>query len=122
MKSDVFKTELNFIKDNRIKESTKIILELLPNYFYEIPASSTGKYHPEFSLGTGGLVRHVKVAVRFAKELLDNPYEKIINLLINKGYNLNDISIKIGTRLASRVIDSSIKVEFKGRDKRSWGV
>ena len=73
MKSDVFKTELNFIKDKRIKESTRIILELLPDYFYEIPASSTGKYHPEFSLGSGGLVRHVKVAVRFAKELLDNP-------------------------------------------------
>ena len=73
MKSDVFKTELNYIKDKRIIESTKVILELLPDYFYEIPASSTGKYHPTFSLGEGGLVRHVKVAVRFAKELLDNP-------------------------------------------------
>ncbi len=73
MKSDVFKTELNFIKDERIRNSTKTILELLPDYFYEIPASSTGKYHPSFSLGEGGLVRHVKVAVRFAKELLDNP-------------------------------------------------
>ena len=73
MKSDVFKIELDFIKDKRIKESTKTILELLPDYFYEIPASSTGKYHPAFSLGEGGLVRHVKVAVRFAKELLDNP-------------------------------------------------
>ena len=30
MKSDVFKTELDFIKDKRIKESTSIILELLP--------------------------------------------------------------------------------------------
>jgi len=73
MKSDVFKIELDFIKDKRIKESTKTILELLPDYFYEIPASSTGKYHPAFSLGEGGLVRHVKVAVRLAKELLDNP-------------------------------------------------
>lgn len=42
--------------------------------------------------------------------------------IYTSNYSLNDISIKIGTRLASRVIDSSIKVEFKGRDKRSWGV
>lgn len=73
MKSEVFNTELNYIKEERIRNSTKIILDLLPDYFYEIPASSTGKYHPVFSLGDGGLVRHVKVAVRFAKELLDNP-------------------------------------------------
>ena len=73
MKKEVFKTELNFIKDVRIRRSTETILEMLPDYFFEIPASSTGKYHPAFSLGKGGLVRHVKVAVRFAKELLDNP-------------------------------------------------
>lgn len=73
MKHDVFKTELNYIKGDRIRNSTITILDLLPDYFYEIPASSTGKYHPEFSLGEGGLVRHVKVAVRIMKELLDNP-------------------------------------------------
>ena len=73
MKHEVFKTELNYIKDERIRKSCSIILDLLPDYFYEIPASSTGKYHPKFSLGDGGLVRHVKVAVRIGKELLDNP-------------------------------------------------
>ena len=88
MKSDVFKTELNFIKDERIRNSTKTILELLPDYFYEIPASSTGKYHPSFSLGEGGLVRHVKVAVRFAKELLDNP-------LIGNKYTDNEKDVMI---------------------------
>lgn len=73
MKHEIFNTELNYIKDSRIKESTITILDMLPDYFYEVPASSTGKYHPEFSLGTKGLVRHVKVAVRLAKELLDDP-------------------------------------------------
>lgn len=73
MKHEVFNKELSYIKDDRIKASTITILDMLPDYFYEIPASSTGKYHPEFSLGKGGLVRHVKVAVRLAKELLDNP-------------------------------------------------
>ncbi len=73
MKHEVFRRELDYIKDNRIRTSCETILDILPDYFYEIPASSTGKYHPAFSLGKGGLVRHVKVAVRFAKELLDNP-------------------------------------------------
>ena len=73
MKHEVFTRELKYIKDERIRKSCETILDLLPDYFYEIPASSTGKYHPSFSLGNGGLVRHVKVAVRIAKELLDNP-------------------------------------------------
>ena len=73
MKHEVFNKELSYIKDERIRSSCATILDMLPDYFYEIPASSTGKYHPAFSLGEGGLVRHVKVATRLAKELLDNP-------------------------------------------------
>lgn len=72
-KGDVFKTELSFIKDLRIRKSCKTIIEMLPDYFFTVPASSTGKYHPEFSLGEGGLVRHVKVAVRLGQELLNDP-------------------------------------------------
>ena len=68
-----FKTELNYIKDERIKRSLITMINKLPDYFFEVPASSTGKYHPSFSLGEGGLLRHTKAAVRIAKELLDNP-------------------------------------------------
>lgn len=69
---EVFNNEISYIKDNRIKNSLITMLKLLPDYFYEVPASSTGKYHPESSLGEGGLVRHTKTAVRIAKELLNN--------------------------------------------------
>ena len=72
-KIDYFKKELNYIKNERIKESCNIMISLLPDYFFEIPASSTGKYHPEFTLGEAGLVRHVKAAVMIAKDLLENP-------------------------------------------------
>lgn len=72
-KYEYFKKEINYIKNSRIKNSCKTMLNLLPDYFFQIPASSTGKYHPEFTLGDGGLVRHVKAAVRIAKDLLDNP-------------------------------------------------
>ena len=63
-KSDVFNTELNFIKDDSIRESTEYLLDRLPDYFYKMPASMSGLHHPEFSLGEGGLVRHTKAAVR----------------------------------------------------------
>ena len=75
MKSDVFNTELNYIKDIKIRESTKFLLEKLPDYFYTMPASMSGLHHPEFSLGKGGLVRHTKAAVRIAIELFrDNVF------------------------------------------------
>lgn len=72
MKSDIFNTELNFIKDKNIRESTKQLLELLPDYFYEIPASTTGKYHPSYALGNQGLVRHTKVVAAMAHILSEN--------------------------------------------------
>lgn len=71
-KTNCFKKEINYIKDNNLKDDLKKLIKLLPDYFFEIPASSTGKYHPKFALGEGGLVRHTKVAVRIAYELLNN--------------------------------------------------
>jgi len=67
---ELFQTELDYIKDNKIKKFTEETLKVLPNYFFKIPASSTGKYHPKFSLGDGGLVRHTKVAVRMAIDIM----------------------------------------------------
>ena len=69
MKKDVFNVELNKFKNENVRTSTEIILDMMPDYFYEIPASSSGKYHPSFSLGEGGLVRHVKVAMRILEEM-----------------------------------------------------
>lgn len=71
-KVDVFNKEYEYIKNVRYKEDAKKLVELLPDYFFEVAASSTGKYHPSFALGEGGLVRHTKVAVRFAYELSTN--------------------------------------------------
>ena len=55
------------------RRNAKIILNHLPDYFYEVQAASTGKYHPEYALGDGGLLRHTKSAVRIAYELLQDP-------------------------------------------------
>ena len=68
-KINMFQREINYIKTERYRENIKKLISCLPDYFFEIPASSTGKYHPNYALGEGGLVRHTKVAVRIAYEL-----------------------------------------------------
>lgn len=68
-KSEIFQYELSFIKNPQIKEFTIKALEILPDYFFEVAASSTNKYHPSYALGEGGLIRHTKAAVRIAVEL-----------------------------------------------------
>ncbi len=70
----IFEIELDYIKNEKYKENTKKLLELVPNYFFEVPAASTGKYHPAFAQGEKGLVRHTKVAIRIAKDILDVEY------------------------------------------------
>ena len=68
-KQEVFENEIVLIKDEDIRDSLRILIDKIPDYFFTIPASSTGKYHPYYALGDGGLVRHTKVAVRMATEL-----------------------------------------------------
>lgn len=72
-KKEVFKKELSYIKDEKIRNSCITMIEALPDYFFKVEASSTGKYHPEYALGNGGLIRHTKAAVRIAYELLSDP-------------------------------------------------
>lgn len=72
-KEELFEKELSYIKNERIKNSCCKMIELLPDYFFEVPASSTGKYHPEYATGAGGLLRHTKAAVRIGFELLSDP-------------------------------------------------
>lgn len=72
----VFADELNLIQDKDIRAFTEKCIKRTPKYFYRVPASSTGKYHPEYSLGDGGLIRHTKALIYFAKELLTLEYNK----------------------------------------------
>ena len=101
MNEELFTKELNYIKDPKLKESLLLILDSLPDYWYEVPAASSGKYHPEYAQGEGGLLRHSKAAMRIGYELLDNPsigdkytdHEKdlmLIALLIHDGLKLGN--------------------------------
>ena len=67
-----FKKEETYIKNPKYKKVFNELLGILPEYFFRVPASSSGKYHPKFALGDGGLVRHTKVALKIANDLLNN--------------------------------------------------
>ena len=66
----VFEYELSLIKSKEIKQFVIDVFDkLCPDYFWTCPCSTSGKYHPQVSLGEGGLVRHTKLAVWWGIEL-----------------------------------------------------
>jgi hypothetical protein len=71
-KVDYFNKEYKYIRNKNIQKDLKFLVNLLPDYFFEIPASSTGKYHPNYAQGEHGLVRHTKAAVRIAVEFFND--------------------------------------------------
>lgn len=60
-----FQKCINLLEDIEVRSFVLECLKMAPKYFWRIPASSTGKYHPRLSLGTGGLVRHTIKAVEY---------------------------------------------------------
>lgn len=102
MKSTIFNNELELIKNDRLRRSCEVLLNELPDYFYEIPASSTGKYHPKFALGEGGLIRHTKVAVRIAHEIIKT--QSIGNVFTDDEKDLILISLMLHDGLKEGVI------------------
>lgn len=53
------------IVNEDIREFAKVLVDGLPPYIWEVGASSTGKYHPTYSLGQMGLMRHQIAVARF---------------------------------------------------------
>jgi len=127
-----FKKELDYIRDEKIKNSLILILKELPDYWFRVPASSTGKYHPKYALGEGGLLRHSKAAMRIGFELLENPtigdkytsHEKdlmLLALLVHDGLKSGNPQEKY-TRfdhpilMANFIIDNKDKFELNDED------
>lgn len=99
-KEEYFLKELTYIKNQKVKKSLIYMIQQLPDYFFKVEASSTGKYHPKYALGNGGLLRHTKAAVRIGYELLSNPiignkYTDIEQDLMLMGLVLHD-GLKLG--------------------------
>lgn len=91
--SKYFEKEISLIKNPIIKEIAEEGVALLPEYFYKVPASSTGKYHPDYALGEGGLYRHVQASVGIAVDRFRiynfTPDEQdliIVSLMLHDGW------------------------------------
>lgn len=69
---EMFGDVLSLIKTTEMLDFAKIILMNADEYFFTMPASTTGKYHPSFALGDGGLVRHTKAVTMCAYTIADS--------------------------------------------------
>lgn len=67
----MFTKEASFIQNETLRNAVMEYMNTsVPSYFFHVGASSTGKHHPKFSQGEGGLVRHTKAVVMILNELL----------------------------------------------------
>ena len=70
-KAKIFDPLLNTFENDDIKNFAKECIETIPGYFWNVGASSTGKYHPQYALGDLGLARHTCALVRFLNHILN---------------------------------------------------
>ena len=68
----MFSKEIGDITDGDLRKLATEIIACADDYFFTIPASSSGKNHPPFALGEGGLVRHTKCVVYMVKWLCES--------------------------------------------------
>ena len=57
------------IENDDMRKFALEAIKIIPPYFYEVAASSTGKYHPSYALGQGGLYRHTLAVVTFVNHM-----------------------------------------------------
>jgi len=100
-KTHNFEFELGWFHDQSIRKFAEYCINELPDYFFTVPASSSGKYHPAYALGDGGLLRHTRAAVIIAHELFnldmfnfDEEEQDLIllSLLLHDGIKQGDTS------------------------------
>lgn len=71
MRSDFFTHEIEFIQSEDLRDFVRWFFnEKVGEWFWHSGASSSGKYHPVFTHGEGGLVRHTKSVAWICEELL----------------------------------------------------
>ena len=66
---EFFKEVLDTFENDDLKEFCNQCLDTIPEYFWAVGASSTGKYHPEYALGDHGLARHTLALCRILNHL-----------------------------------------------------
>ena len=73
MKEEIFNPILDTFENEDIKQfMIEKCMPTIPEYFWEVPASSTGKYHPAYSVTVPlGLAKHTVALVRLLNHMLN---------------------------------------------------
>lgn len=73
--------EIELIQDNQIRDSViQTFQDHCPDYFWEVPASSSGKYHQTDVTNEQGLLLHTKRAFTVAQRICDSAtYQGLIS-------------------------------------------
>ena len=95
---EYFWNELKNFELPKVKQFAQNCIANFNDAFFTAGASSTGKYHPNYAQGEGGLYRHTCAALRFAETLfcIDS---------VNELFEL-DVGYRDAIRLALLVHDS----------------
>lgn len=67
----LFEKEINYMEIDDIKNFFKKAITLVPDYFFEVPASSSGQFHSVLECGFGGLVYHTRAVTKVANYLVN---------------------------------------------------
>jgi hypothetical protein len=70
-KISLFEKEIDYMEIENIKDFFKKAITLVPDYFFEVPASSSGKFHSSLECGFGGLVYHTRSVAKVANYLVN---------------------------------------------------
>ena len=62
---------LTTIVNDDIRAFATVLVEDFPEYIWEVPASSSGKFHPLHDQGEGGLIRHLVAVTRVLNYILE---------------------------------------------------
>lgn len=75
----------SLINNKAIRDFVEYMMDKeVPDYFKHVPASSSGRYHPPYALGDGGLVRHTIAAVKILVHITSLEYLHIDSLTRDK--------------------------------------
>ena len=67
----LFEKEISYMEIENIKDFFKRAIAIIPDYFFEVPAASSGKFHSVLECGFGGLVYHTRSVAKVANYLVN---------------------------------------------------
>lgn len=67
----LFEKEIAYMEIENIKDFFKKAITTVPDYFFEVPAASSGKFHSVLECGFGGLVYHTRSVAKVANYLVN---------------------------------------------------